>query len=68
MHNIPPRNNEFISFHPNRRPDKNPVIIIPTTITESATKAVVPIFNSFLNENSNPKAKRRNKTPISPHV
>ena len=68
MQSIPPRKRELISFHPNKRPIRNPLDIMPTTIVPAAMRAVLPIWSSFLKLNSSPIANKRKSTPISPHV
>ena len=68
MASIPPRNMQSMRLHPKACPAIMPSIIMQNTTLHVAIIGEMPIFSIFLNEKSSPKEKRRNITPISPHV
>lgn len=68
MASMPARNMPFMLDHPNRRDTEMPIIIIEKTMVRAAIIGASPIFRIFLNEKSKPNVKRRNITPILPHI
>ena len=68
MASMPPKKMLFICDQPKAFPTQTPSNIIEKTMKLAAMTGAMPIFRIFLNEKSRPNAKRRNTTPMSPHM
>ena len=68
MANIPPRNRQSIRLHPKSEPTLTPKKIIQKMMVQAAITAEPPTLTIFLKLNSNPKANKRNITPMSAHT